>query len=527
MSEPASALPSLQPIPADISDRFRHLLHHPPADREALAAWLLELVKSSGHLSNADDLRWRVLALVWLAHLAPDAAWPYLMWLNMNQPVIQEHLADILAEALDEYDAHLRFAAWRAAASDPRLPVFWGDFRAVPSAHRLPDVFRRLLADPLAEGVAPWLVDFCTATADPPPSLRRWHLLAAALLAARLDPDAGQSFLLKLAGGRDRLPDDDLHLLDSAAGEVGAVNLLVQWLAEEAGPPVQRLLAGFGHPDLPTLARQALDAAPDYHHLTGLADRAAADAALFQRVQSLLAGAGLSGTARVLNLACGLLAPQTVLLAAAGYRVVGVDMHIPPHSLPVAGLKMWLKRRRHVQAWQSAAAAYYRALAGHVGLKLNWKRAPVELADLTRLRFADSSFDAVVCLDYLHHAPDVRGLLAEAARVLKPGGLLLVSLRPFPSLGGAFAPPDAPPWGHLRGQPVNPQVPLNRWTEARYRQAVEAFFTVEQWLTEQDEQALALLAPALQAELSSFSADELTRREVTILARKPLPEGNP
>ena len=45
-------------------------------------------------------------------------------------------------------------------------------------------------------------------------------------------------------------------------------------------------------------------------------------------------------------------------------------------------------------------------------------------ADATRLPFADGSVDAVLIRDLLHHLPDRAAALAEAARVLAPGGRL-------------------------------------------------------------------------------------------------------
>ncbi|MDP6376855.1 MAG: class I SAM-dependent methyltransferase [Pseudomonadales bacterium] len=50
-----------------------------------------------------------------------------------------------------------------------------------------------------------------------------------------------------------------------------------------------------------------------------------------------------------------------------------------------------------------------------------------------RLPFADASFDKVICAEVLEHVPDYNGMLSEIRRVLKPGGLLAVSVpRWFP-----------------------------------------------------------------------------------------------
>jgi len=48
------------------------------------------------------------------------------------------------------------------------------------------------------------------------------------------------------------------------------------------------------------------------------------------------------------------------------------------------------------------------------------------LADRVPLR--DGSFDAIACLDVLEHVPDERALLAEVHRLLRPGGVLLISV---------------------------------------------------------------------------------------------------
>lgn len=48
------------------------------------------------------------------------------------------------------------------------------------------------------------------------------------------------------------------------------------------------------------------------------------------------------------------------------------------------------------------------------------------MADATRLPLADRSFDIVTINSLLEHVPDWRGALSEGARVLAPGGALVL-----------------------------------------------------------------------------------------------------
>ena len=50
-----------------------------------------------------------------------------------------------------------------------------------------------------------------------------------------------------------------------------------------------------------------------------------------------------------------------------------------------------------------------------------------EAGDVTRLRFEDESFDVVTCFETIEHVAAQVEAVAELARVLRPGGLLLIS----------------------------------------------------------------------------------------------------
>ena len=74
-------------------------------------------------------------------------------------------------------------------------------------------------------------------------------------------------------------------------------------------------------------------------------------------------------------------------------------------------------------------------------------------ADALRIPFREGAFDAVICSEVLEHIPDHRGAIAEAFRVLRPGGMLAVSVPRFwPEkicwrLSKAYANTDG---GHIR-----------------------------------------------------------------------------
>ncbi|HEX9926768.1 MAG TPA: methyltransferase domain-containing protein [Anaerolineae bacterium] len=519
------SLPSLNPIPENIETQLQDLLRQTlgqPSPDPALGDWLLDLVKNSGHLSNPDDMRWRVLSVVWLVtQFDAEQAWPYLAWLNIGEPVISNHLCEILSEAANDLNCHVQLATWIAGLMDERLVTFFSEYRHLPAAHKMPGIMHSLLADPTAATTGTWLAKYCQdARGHISPHIRRWYLVAAAWYATCFDSMGGLNFLQEFSSGSPSLAPADNKLLMDTVSEINGLGPMIGWLAACPDAAVKTMLRDFGHPDLTTVAEETLDSVPDYEHLTVLADQAAEDIAVFKRNVTLLAEASLAlKSVTILNLACGLLAPQTILMNSAGYKTVGVDLHLPPRYLPLPTLKYWLKRRQHAKAWQAATAPYYEALARQAGLKLKWTKARLELADLTRLKFVDSSFGLVICTGYLHLAPDINSLLAEAVRALQPGGLLLADFRPYPALTGAFQPPETTsPWAHLRSHHHHLTVPLNQWREAQYRATFENHFTITHWLTEQDEPAQAHLTPELRAELADYSEDELTRKEIVVLA---------
>jgi 2-polyprenyl-3-methyl-5-hydroxy-6-metoxy-1,4-benzoquinol methylase len=91
-------------------------------------------------------------------------------------------------------------------------------------------------------------------------------------------------------------------------------------------------------------------------------------------------------------------------------------------------LTRWLaKRGAEVVGVDGAPAMIRAARAAMVGRECEG-RLRFEVANVGSLPFSDATFDAVLCSSVLEYAQDPTSYLNEIARVIKPGGILLISI---------------------------------------------------------------------------------------------------
>src|ERR1700747_3753043 len=106
----------------------------------------------------------------------------------------------------------------------------------------------------------------------------------------------------------------------------------------------------------------------------------------------------LSPGKTLLDVACGAGGPALRIAATTGCSVVGLDVH--------------------EQAVTTASS-----LAAQRGLAERVKFRSIDAAG--PLPFSDASFDAITCIDAINHFSDRPRVIAEWARLLKPGGRML------------------------------------------------------------------------------------------------------
>ncbi|CCH33127.1 methyltransferase domain-containing protein [Actinosynnema sp. NPDC047251] len=136
-----------------------------------------------------------------------------------------------------------------------------------------------------------------------------------------------------------------------------------------------------------------------YGYWNGPEDEAGFEEATTRLTDLVIDKLAVERGARVLDLGCGIGRPAVRLAERTGAEVVGVSV----------------SAKDVARAGETAAAA---GLADKVSFRL---------ADAMELPFEDGSFDAVFALGSMGHMPDRGDALKEVARVLRPGGRVVLT----------------------------------------------------------------------------------------------------
>jgi SAM-dependent methyltransferase len=240
--------------------------------------------------------------------------------------------------------------------------------------------------------------------------------------------------------------------------------------------------------------------------------------------------------ARILDLGCGQTATQTALFHADGAKVTGIDVEVPTFAFGLGTFVRTLRLNGPERALKSLArhvlfdARFFGDLSKNYGREVSFKNLDVRVMDASAMEFHDSTFDFVASMAVFEHISDVPGALRELNRVLRPGGIAVITPHLFPSLSGGHclewlspdlkAAPNVEPWDHLRKNEHPAGAYMNHMKLKEYRDHFRsALDVVEEKITTEGER---YLTPELEAELTAkgYTREDLLTRTITFFARK-------
>jgi SAM-dependent methyltransferase len=244
----------------------------------------------------------------------------------------------------------------------------------------------------------------------------------------------------------------------------------------------------------------------------------------------------------VLEIGSGQRFTHTVLFGALGARAVGIDMD---YTAKRAGVKEFLAiwRRNGIERAIKTMVrkvlfdqAYYRSLAKLAGRSLSLDDVSLRMMDACALDLPDGSFDCVFSSSVFEHIHDVESATQEVARVLRPGGIAIISICLFCGISGGHhvewsypdekdVPRKVPAWDHLRQNHFPASMYLNRMRERDYMAAFERHLDVV--AVDAKCRGERYLSDEIVAELRNYGRDELLRDSIEVLLKNRDVAGGP
>jgi SAM-dependent methyltransferase len=253
--------------------------------------------------------------------------------------------------------------------------------------------------------------------------------------------------------------------------------------------------------------------------------------------------AALGQTVRGLNMleiGPGQHQPQQAYFTARGNHVMAVDLDVIPHSLTLDACAAMLRRNGAIRTLKTVGrkvlgldAQFQRELERQLGVH-RLAPMPVLQMDASALEFEPDRYDVVYSFSAFEHFSDPGAALAEAARVVRPGGAVYIAIHLYTSDSGIHDPrifsgnrSGIPAWAHLRPESshlVESNAFLNRlrlkewqaWFDAHLPGArLSQLRDDRPWILEE------LVKARTEGHLSDYSDDELLTVDLCALWVKP------
>jgi SAM-dependent methyltransferase len=198
---------------------------------------------------------------------------------------------------------------------------------------------------------------------------------------------------------------------------------------------------------------------------------------------SELTGNGLTGR-DVLVLGAGQTAREVVAFGVSN-RVTAIDLDVIPQGIRPGPYVQLLRQNGTVRTVKTIGRkalgidrTFSKALCGALGVERANPAKYLQM-DAATMSFPDSTFDLVYSFSVFEHLPDPVAVLGESIRVLRPGGVLSISVHLYSSEGGChdlriFAGERAsiPFWAQLRPAQKHTVIEscyMNEWRLSQWR----------------------------------------------------------
>jgi SAM-dependent methyltransferase len=232
-------------------------------------------------------------------------------------------------------------------------------------------------------------------------------------------------------------------------------------------------------------------------------------------------GKGLTGC-DVLVLGAGQTAREVVAFGVSN-DVTAIDLDVIPQGLRPGPYVQLLRQNGAVRTMKTIGRkalgidrSFSKALCGALGVERANPARYLQM-DAATMSFPDSTFDLVYSFSVFEHLPDPVAVLGESIRVLRPGGMLSISVHLYSSEGGchdlrifAGERDSIPFWAQLRAAQKHTVIEscyMNEWRLGQWRALFDSVCPGGTALLEPHHQPYA---SELAAELASIRAgDEL------------------
>lgn len=220
-------------------------------------------------------------------------------------------------------------------------------------------------------------------------------------------------------------------------------------------------------------------------------------------------------------------------------RVKGIDLDVIPHGFnPLPYLQMLRHNgpRRTLKTIGRKVMGIDGRYAKELKRQLGMERIPnldVRRMDAMNITFPDSSFDFVHSRSVFHHIPEPDVAMRQVARILRPGGVALLSFHLYTSENGCLDPrifterrAEVGQWVHLRPSMAGTYTPnayVNKLRMTKWRELFAKEMPGVEYVLHRNKRAnVEEDARSLQnkGELADYNMEELLTDEVIVLWRK-------